>query len=118
MSGPTNQIRSLSLQIRPLFPPDLTDFLRVLPKHRKFRGFSGFVAYRKACLLRAKNQGLNLPLSTISSIASILWRNESVDIKNTFLDIAKQVTHIYDFHNAQFGNISNYIIEIRHQNLH
>ncbi|GBB97451.1 hypothetical protein RclHR1_00030008 [Rhizophagus clarus] len=94
------------LQIRPTIPSSLTctQLLSAnIADYRNSRRYDGMKAYRYACYLRAQELGLNLSFTEISSMASILWgRHESHDIKQVYINVGEEATHIHEFHNGQF----------------
>ncbi|GBB90062.1 hypothetical protein RclHR1_16940003 [Rhizophagus clarus] len=56
--------------------------------HRNLKWFTGLSAYKYACFQQVRNLGLNLPMHIIHAMASKLWRNESYNIKQQFIDFA------------------------------
>lgn len=91
-------------RVRPLTPPTALELLsKDIADYRESNKIDGMKAYRHACVLQAaQDQDLNLSLSEISLMASILWGNESAAIKQVYIDVAEEAAHIYNYHNGQF----------------
>lgn len=91
-------------QVQPLAPPSLTptELLTAnIADYRDPKTFDGMKAYRYACILRAQNQRLSLPLATVSCMAVQLWYSEPANIQQNYKDIANQATRMYGFHHRQ-----------------
>jgi hypothetical protein len=90
-------------QIRPFIPPSLTprDLLsKNIADYRYYsKQFDGLSVYRYACFQQAQNMELNLPYHAISIMASLLWKEESSNVKQMYIDIAEEATRIHNFHN-------------------
>ncbi|CAB4410761.1 unnamed protein product [Rhizophagus irregularis] len=90
-------------RVRPLTPPSALDLVpEDIAGYRDSNQFYGMKVYRRACILRAQDQGLNLSPSEISLMASNLWGNESAAIKQVYINIAVEAAHINNYHNGQF----------------
>lgn len=90
-------------RVRPLTPPSVYDLVpEDIASYRESKQFYGMKVYRRACILRAQEQDLNLSPSEISLMASNLWGTELAAIKQVYINIAEEAAHINNYHNGQY----------------
>jgi hypothetical protein len=87
--------------IRPPFPPliDPKDLLIIGKDNKPTRSPNAFIIYRKVFFKTIKNEGHVLPMTSISSMASQSWEQESEEIKNYYKRLAKEA---FNYRNERF----------------
>ncbi|GBB90784.1 hypothetical protein RclHR1_17870001 [Rhizophagus clarus] len=87
--------------IKPPFPPliDPKDLLIIGKDNKPTRSPNAFIIYRKVFFKTIKNEGHVLPMTSISSMASQSWEQESEEIKNYYKMLAKEA---FNYRNELF----------------
>ncbi|CAG8622822.1 9548_t:CDS:2, partial [Gigaspora rosea] len=94
-----NQIVNLDSQpfIKPAFPP-VVDVRELMTKQSSgrpsVRGPNAFIIYRKVFFETAREDGYQLPMTIVSSMASQSWELEPQNVKDRYKELAKEANKI------------------------
>ncbi|CAG8624857.1 44371_t:CDS:1 [Gigaspora margarita] len=94
-----NQIVNLDSQpfIKPAFPP-VVNMRELMTKQSSgrpsVRGPNAFIIYRKVFFETAREDGYQLPMTIVSSMASQSWEQEPKNVKDAYRELAKEANKI------------------------
>ncbi|CAG8483764.1 7557_t:CDS:1 [Scutellospora calospora] len=94
-----NQIVNLNSQpfIKPAFPP-VVNVRELMTKQSSgrssVRGPNAFIIYRKVFFETARDDGYQLPMTIVSSMASQSWEQEPEIVKESYRELAKEANKI------------------------